>query len=315
MGLRSVKRCNDLDDANKFFSLEHPWRSWFWYMKQTVALAAKPGVRMAVFSNCCFGGRRQKWTAVLTNCPALFEALHQPECPHGFSHDYQPYYDEYGTIHFPTKEAEYPWGLCQAYAQAMKQAFQAQGKWPSPEPFQIARIERELTKYSRFGDADLKRKVAERIAQLEKELVTGKESEALSRLLAMGHYRGTDIRMTVEHNAVRELVPYPAYRWLWRDTLSYRWKQDSHINELETQALIAHIRRLLKDPGVLQMRLMVIVDSQVLYFAIGKGRSPSKRLNRLLKRLSALELAADIYVLPIWTLSAWNFADNPSRRA
>lgn len=32
-----------------------------------VGLASRPGVRMAVFANCCFGGRRQKWTAVLTN--------------------------------------------------------------------------------------------------------------------------------------------------------------------------------------------------------------------------------------------------------
>ena len=123
------------------------------------------------------------------------------------------------------------------------------------------------------------------------------------------------MRFAVEHQAQRELVPYPAYRWLWRDTLSYKWKQEAHINELETQAMIAHIRRMLTEPDVKQVRLMVIVDSQVLFYAVGKGRSPSKRINRLLRRLAALQLLGDIYVFPVWTLSAWNFADNPSRRA
>ena len=120
---------------------------------------------------------------------------------------------------------------------------------------------------------------------------------------------------TVEHQSQREMVPYPAYRWLWRETLSFKWKQEAHINELETQALVAHVRRLLREEEVKQVRLMIVVDSQVLFYAIRKGRSPSKRLNRLLRRLSALQLMGDLYALPIWTLSAWNFADNPSRRA
>ena len=157
--------------------------------------------------------------------------------------------------------------------------------------------------------------MAKRIFELENQLVAGKEKEALHTLLNNGHYRGTDVRFAVEHFAQRELVPYPAYRWLWRDTLSFRWKQEAHINELEIQALIAHIRRLMREPDVRQARLMVVVDSQVLFYAVGKGRSPSKRINRLLRRLAALQLIGDLYVLPIWILSAWNFADRPSRRA
>lgn len=77
MALKSIKRCDELGNNDKIFSLEHPYRSFLWYTKQAIALAAKPGVRMAVFSNCCFGGRRQKWTAVLTNCQAgNFEVPH-----------------------------------------------------------------------------------------------------------------------------------------------------------------------------------------------------------------------------------------------
>lgn len=91
MSLRSVKRCKQLCSRGKKFSLEHPYRSFLWYMKPTVELAEHQDVRMAVFSNCCFGGRRRKWTAVLTNCVELYEALHRPECPHGDYEDYQPF--------------------------------------------------------------------------------------------------------------------------------------------------------------------------------------------------------------------------------
>ena len=144
---------------------------------------------------------------------------------------------------------------------------------------------------------------------MEEQLDAGQENAARYNLLRNGHYRGTDIRFAVEHMAQCEMVPYPAYRCFWRDTLSFRWKQGAHINELETQVLIAHVRRLLQEDEVKQVRLMIEVDSQVLFYAIGKGHSPSKRLNRLMRRLTALQLMSDLYVLPIWTLSAWNFAD------
>lgn len=253
---------------------------------------------------------------MLTNCQEVFEALHLPDCPHGVEMDYQPHYDDDGHLRFPTEEeAEYPQGLCQAMARAYVAALQRTGRWPDERAFRIRQFEKELAKYSRFEDPELKRVVAARIASMEAAVVTGREDQALADLLDQGHYRGTDVRLTVEHNNIRELVPYPAFRWVWRDVLSFKWKQDAHINELETLALVANVRRLLKDPGVLQTRLMVVVDSQVLFFALGKGRSPAKRLNKILKRLAALQLVGDVYVFPIWTLSAWNFADNPSRRA
>ena len=64
MALRSIKRCDELHQDSREFALEHPYRSWMWYTKAAVDLAQKEGVRMAVFSNCYFGGRRKKWTAV-----------------------------------------------------------------------------------------------------------------------------------------------------------------------------------------------------------------------------------------------------------
>eukprot|EP00438_Fugacium_kawagutii_P024080 Skav212943 [mRNA] locus=scaffold374:499856:502796:- [translate_table: standard] len=163
MALASAKRCTELDEQGKYFSYEHPYRSWVWYTKALIALASRPGVYMAVFSNCCHGGRRQKWTSVLTNNRALFEALHRPECEHGPGDDYAPYYVGSKVV-FPTEEeAEY-----------------------------------------------------------------------------------------------------------------------------QTSCALP-CRRILRNPAMRHCRLMVVVDSQVLYYALGKGRSASVQLNRVLRRLMALQ--------------------------
>ena len=315
MALRSVKRCQHLCDAGRKFTLEHPYRSFLWYMKPTISLAEHPDVRMAVFSNCCFGGRRRKWTALLTNCHELFQALHRPECPHGDSEDYQPFFDDQGSVVYPTEqEAEYPSGLVDTYAKALKQFLEHHGMMPDIAASRKLWIEGELEKYHRMSNPELRGKVVSRILQEEQKLTAGAEKEALMHLLRNGHYRGTDVRLTVEHAQERQMVPYPAYRWVWRTQMAFKWKQEGHINELETQALAAHIRRILREDGMQQVRVMVVLDSQVLYFALGKGRSPSKRLNRLLRRIMALTLMGDMYIFPIWTLSAWNFADKPSRQ-
>eukprot|EP00438_Fugacium_kawagutii_P025124 Skav230797 [mRNA] locus=scaffold312:158893:163833:+ [translate_table: standard] len=207
MATRSIKRCDELDENYKYFGLEHPYRSYMWYTKPAIALASKPGVRMAVFSNCCFGGRRQKWTAVLTNCEALYQALHKPDCPHDMDwYDYQPYFDEAGEIRYPTEEeAEYPEELCNAYAFAMRAALQSTGVWPDEETHRLNELSRELEKYGRFSDSLLKAKVAERIFHMERLLVSGNEEHAFASMLRSGHYRGTDIRFLVEHLGERAM--------------------------------------------------------------------------------------------------------------
>ncbi len=318
MALKSIARCKSRHEKGRLFSLEHPWNSFLWYMKATVELAGMPGVRLATFSNCCFGGQRTKWSTVMTNSKKLYEALHWPHCQHTFANQgYQPYYDEQGNIVFPTEEeAQYPEGLAQAYAKAIKEELSEAGIMPQGiEDARMTTISSQLDKYHRMDDPDLKAAMAQRIMEMERSLEQGKEHEALRFLLRNGHYRGTDIRLSLVNQGQRELIPYPAYRWLWRDVLSFRWKQEAHINELEAQALVAHVKRLLREKGNQGLRFLVVLDSQVLYYAVGKGRSPSRRLNRILKRLSALVLFGDVYVLPVWTLSAWNYADIPSRRA
>ena len=129
MALKSIARCRDRHQRGKMFSLEHPWNSFLWYMKATIELAALPGVRLATFSNCCFGGQRTKWTTIMTNSQKLYDALHWPHCNHYSSNQgYQPYYDQEGNVVFPTEEeAEYPQALVEAYAKAVKEELKEGG--------------------------------------------------------------------------------------------------------------------------------------------------------------------------------------------
>lgn len=74
--------------------------------------------------------------------------------------------------------------------------------------------------------------------------------------------------------------------------LSYRWAQEQRINVLEVTAVLTEFRRRLRDPSNVNKRIMNVVDSLVTYFALTKGRSGSKRLNRSLRRIMALNVAS-----------------------
>eukprot|EP00971_Amphidinium_carterae_P227528 4513234-Amphidinium_carterae.1 len=55
------------------------------------------------------------------------------------------------------------------------------------------------------------------------------------------------------------------------------------------------------------------MDSRVCQGVLSKGRSPSVRLNNMMRRIAAVMIASNTYVLGLWTLSAWNISDIPSR--
>lgn len=63
-----------------------------------------------------------------------------------------------------------------------------------------------------MANPELKDKVVSRILLEEQKLTAGAEKEALMHLLRHGHYRGTDVRLVVEHQSEKQMVPYAAYR-------------------------------------------------------------------------------------------------------
>ena len=93
--------------------------------------------------------------------------------------------------------------------------------------------------------------------------------------------------------------------------LSYKWKQPyaQHINVLELTAVLSELRRRSRDQSQHNHRFFCIVDSLVTFYVFGKGRSSSKRLNRICRRVTALTLASGLIPVSLWTISKWNFSD------
>lgn len=122
-----------------------------------------------------------------------------------------------------------------------------------------------------------------------------------------------DLYESVEQEERHEM-PYPALRWEWKTIMSWPWRQEAHINELELCSVVATIKHRGRSASKRGKRCFLVVDSMVSRGALAKGRSSSKRLNRVLRRGAASLLAQNSYMVPIWTISRWNFSDHASRR-
>ncbi|CAE7767553.1 mmpL11, partial [Symbiodinium pilosum] len=94
------------------------------------------------------------------------------------------------------------------------------------------------------------------------------------------------------------------------DVLSYHWKQEQRINILEVTAFLAELRRRTGDPSEHGKRFFNILDSLVSFYVLFKGRSSSGRLNRLCRRVTAVNIAAAVLPISLWTISKWNFYDD-----
>ena len=153
------------------------------------------------------------------------------------------------------------------------------------------------------------------IMDIMSSMRAGSETEHLLSLFKLLDHRGSDVRLETGDllDSSRQAVPYPAPAWQWQAVQAYRWDQSQHINVLELSAVLNFLRLAAREWEWSSLRLFHIVDSRVCSCVIAKGRSSSRLLNRILRRISALCLACDLYILPVWTLSAWNFADIPSR--
>ena len=99
----------------------------------------------------------------------------------------------------------------------------------------------------------------------------------------------------------------------WKTVLAFPWQQDGHINKLELNTFAVFLKRRSRSGNKQHTIFFHVLDSMVCRGALAKGRSSSKCLIRVLRRCSALMLAMDGYCYPLWTISAWNFADKPSR--
>ena len=200
--------------------------------------------------------------------------------------------------------------LC--HAQALKESMnrrtpQPVGMLPRDQLMAIFSAVKRATKGLQKEEVAMK--VAKHVHAWVNSMTPGHEQDHLAKLLRHVSTRGCDVKIWLDPPA-----PYPAFVWLWRTLVAYRWGQPQHINLLEVSAFLVEIRRRARNSTALRGRFVNITDSQVAFHCLTKGRSSSSRLNRLIRRVAAVSFAADLTPFHIWTISKWNFADHGSRK-
>ena len=234
--------------------------------------------------------------------------------------DYTVHEDENGRLVFDTEEeSEYPWGLCKAYARGLLAQMRTDGILRNWGPHYRAKwFETELElSTQRLAESAVNLPVAMELAILEEKMLPGEEQVHLQEMLRQISYRGTDLRLVAvltDEAETQHEFPYPAQRWDWRTVMSFPWAQEAHINELEMCAILATTKHRGRSTAKFHQRWFHIVDSMVSRGVLAKGRSSSRRLNRVMRKNTASLLAQNSYQVPMWTISRWNFADDASRR-
>ena len=141
------------------------------------------------------------------------------------------------------------------------------------------------------------------------------------RLFAGADFRGSDAHLVDRIDLSDEDAALPAdpefaaalAQWQWRVTAAYDMESD-HINAQELRVFVNLVVRRCRSAANAGQRLVALLDNQAASGAAAKGRSSSRRMNRLLRRLAAFLFAADLYIAPRYVPSGVNPADPPSRR-
>ena len=109
---------------------------------------------------------------------------------------------------------------------------------------------------------------------------------------------------------VRDVVT----RNTWSTVISYAfaWREEK-IVLLEGWALLAGLKWVAADPRNHGQRIAFFIDSMSLLGAVAKGRSSTRRLNRICRRVAAILLVTGIRPVWVWVESEFNPADAPSR--
>ena len=155
------------------------------------------------------------------------------------------------------------------------------------------------------------------------ETFVSEEKEKHLRVQLVHHFlrrmefRGSDVRLDLgilyRPDAVSRTSIDPS-RWSWVVAHSYPYRRGDHINILELRSILHALEWRSRVTSFHSCRFLHLSDSQVCLSVLTKGRSSSRRLNRLLRRIAALCVALDLLPLRAWVESRLNPADEPSRR-
>ena len=141
-------------------------------------------------------------------------------------------------------------------------------------------------------------------------------SRLVSHFLRKVEFRGSDIRLDADVIFRPSACPRCSIdpdKWEWRHCRAFKWAKSAHINLLELKSLLHAVQWRARRKRFHSFRTMILCDSQAVVTVVAKGRSSSRRVNHLLRRLAAHCCALNLYLLICWVDTSQNPADKASR--
>ncbi len=142
------------------------------------------------------------------------------------------------------------------------------------------------------------------------------EIRLIQRMVELSSHRGTDVHVDTLSFYRPDRLPHDsidARQWIWKIARGWAWHRPDHINILEMEALYHALRWRSRGNRLFNRRVLHLVDSQVVFGVVAKGRTSSQRLRRSLHKYNMLVLALHTFPLMGWVLSHQNPSDAPSR--
>ena len=300
----------------KLAMLVQPKESFSWDMPLAREVGSYTDSRYAEFCLSCAGGAYRVDMTLLTNSDEVFKAFNLGPC----AGCHAPLLLELLETHPDEHSYEdlfWPFSFVQRFGDAVRDDYQK--RYPEDYCEGVTEsdfIQRALSgSTKRLQRASVMAEVTAEIQAWSARMIPGEELAHLKELVASTDYKGSDAELltSTPFRELRQRVPYPAYRWQWQTRDAWRWKHEQHINVLEVQAFLQHLRTRVRKVEHHGQRFLHVLDSTMATGVLAKGRSSSKRLNRLCQRVAAWLLATEQYALYLWTISAWKYSDKGSR--
>ena len=97
----------------------------------------------------------------------------------------------------------------------------------------------------------------------------------------------------------------------WRIKHDWAFLNESHINLLELRVVLRLVKSLVLEKT--KSRVVSFIDSNVCRCALGKGRSSSRAISSILRRINTLLVCGGIWIVTPYMPTRLNAADDPTR--
>ena len=153
----------------------------------------------------------------------------------------------------------------------------------------------------------------------EKDLEGVEEAEELlvRQLARRVAHNGSDIRVSLSVPTNPRLFSrqsIPANFWKWTICWKKHWEVKEHINALEMRSILLSLQWRLQHQDGTNLRVLHLTDSSVCLSILAKGRTSSKALSYIVRKINSLALMCNIYMLGIHVDSIHNPTDAASRQ-